>query len=47
MTFYGCRCEQGDTNDTKVCGGNLYNCIKTKYRRVASKSNMQINNGDF
>lgn len=33
--------------DAKVCKGNPHNCVKTLYRRVASRSNAQINNGDF
>lgn len=38
---------EGLIGDAKVCKGNPHNCIKTFYRRVASRSNIQINNGDF
>ena len=37
-------CEQ-DVGDARVCKGNPHNCVKTKYRRLASRSNKQINDG--
>lgn len=37
-----CYCEQGSSNDAKVCKGNPHNCVKTKYHRAASRSNKQI-----
>lgn len=43
----GCYCEQGDSNDAKTCKGNPHNCIKTKYKRAASRSDKQINDGVF
>lgn len=43
----GCYCEGGSFGAAKVCQGNPHNCIKTMYRRAASRSNKQINNGDF
>lgn len=46
-SYGGCYCVQGDSNDAKVCGGNLHNCIKTKFKRAASRSDAQIKNGDF
>ena len=39
-----CYCEQGSVKDAYVCKGNPHNCVKTKYRRAASRSNKQINN---
>lgn len=27
--------------DTKICKGNRHNCIKTKYHKLASRSNKQ------
>lgn len=33
--------------DVKVCQGNPNNCVKTFYKRAASRSNKHINNGDF
>lgn len=38
---------ESNVGDAKVCQGNPHNCIKTLYRRAASRSNIQINNGDF
>lgn len=38
---------EGHVGDAKVCKGNPHNCIKTLYKRAASRSNTQINNGDF
>lgn len=38
---------EGLVGDAKVCKGNPHNCIKTFYRRAASRSNTQTNNGDF
>ena len=43
----GCYCEQGDSNDAKICKGNPHNCVKTKYHRAASRSDKQINDGVF
>lgn len=40
-------CEQGSSEDAAVCKGNPYNCIKTFYKRAASRSNLQINNDNF
>ncbi len=31
----------------KTCKGNPHNCVKTLYKRLASRSNTQINNGEF
>ena len=42
-----CYCEQGDSNDAKICKGNPHNCVKTKYHRAASRSDKQINDGVF
>lgn len=38
---------EGLVGDAKVCKGNPHNCIRTFYRRAASRSDKQINNGDF
>ena len=38
-------CEQGYVGAAKICKGNPHNCVKTKYRRLASRSNKQINDG--
>lgn len=38
---------EGNIGDVKVCQGNPHNCVKTLYRRTASRSNVQINNDDF
>lgn len=38
---------EGLIGDAKVCQGNPHNCVKTFYKRAASRSNKQINNGDF
>ena len=43
----GCYCHGGDSKDAEICKGNPHNCVKTKYHRAASRSNIQINNGDF
>ena len=40
-------CEGGCCDDAKTCKGNPHNCIKTYYRRAASRSNKQINNGNY
>ena len=37
-----CYCEQGTSDDAKVCKGNPHNCVKTKYHKLASRSNKQI-----
>ena len=42
-----CYCEQGDSNDAKICKGNPHNCVKTKYHRAASRSDKQINDDVF
>lgn len=33
--------------DWRVCKGNRYNCIKTFYHRLASRSDIQKQNGDY
>lgn len=38
---------EGGYGDVKTCGGNPHNCVKTYYHRLASRSNVQINNGDY
>ena len=38
---------EGGFGDVKICKGNPHNCIKTYYHRLASRSNVQINNGDY
>lgn len=38
---------EGLIGDAKVCQGNPHNCVKTFYKRAASRSNKQINNSDF
>lgn len=43
----GCVACEGHVGDAKVCKGNPHNCIKTLYKRATSRSNTQINNGDF
>lgn len=40
-------CHGGNSDDARTCKGNPYNCVKTYYKRAASRSNVQINNGDF
>ena len=40
-----CYCHGGHVKDAYTCKGNPHNCIKTKYRRSASRSNIQIING--
>ena len=42
-----CCCEGGSVGDAEICKGNPHNCVKTTYHRAASRSNKQINNGDF
>lgn len=37
----------GHSDDLKVCKGNRHNCRRTEYHRAASRSNVQINNGEF
>lgn len=32
--------------DVKICKGNPHNCIKNYYHRLASRSNVQINNAE-
>ncbi len=39
-----CERNYGDVNIGK---GTPHNCIKTYYHRLASRSNVQINNGDY
>lgn len=36
-------CEQfySNMNDVRTCGGNRHNCVKVKYRRLASRSDIQ------
>lgn len=38
---------EGHVGDANVCKGNPHNCVKTLYRRAASRSNIQINNDNF
>lgn len=38
---------EGGIGDARTCSGNPYNCVKTYYKRAASRSNVQINNGDY
>lgn len=38
-------CEQGWTGAAKICKGNPHNCVKTKYHKLASRSNKQIIDG--
>ena len=38
---------EGGYGDVKICEGNPHNCIKTYYHRLASRSNVQINNGNI
>lgn len=45
--YDGHTCHGGDCNDIKECKGNPHNCIKAFYHRAASRSNIQINNGNF
>ena len=33
-------CEMG-YGDTSICKGNMHNCIKVKYRKLASRSDKQ------
>ena len=40
-------CHGLNVEDARTCQGNPHNCIKTYYRRAASRSNKQINNGEF
>lgn len=40
-------CHGGCVEDAKTCQSNPHNCIKTYYRRAASRSNKQINDGVF
>lgn len=43
----GCYCEGGSVGTAEVCQGNPHNCIKTFYRRAASRSGKQINNDEY
>ena len=38
---------EGGIGNAHNCKGNPHNCIKTYYKRLASRSNIQINNGDY
>lgn len=40
-------CHGGNGIDACTCKGNPHNCVKTYYKRAASRSNAQINNGDY
>lgn len=42
-----CYCHGGNFNDAETCNGNPHNCVKTLYRRAASRSDKQINDGVF
>lgn len=37
----------GGKSCAEICKGNPHNCVKTFYKRAASRSNKQINEGDF
>ena len=43
----GLTCHAGTEQDFKTCRGNRHNCIKTFYKRLASRSNKQYLNGDY
>lgn len=47
QAYDGYTCHGGDCNDIRECKGNRHNCVKAFYHRAASRSNTQINNGDF
>ena len=38
---------EGGYGDVKIYKGNQHNCIKTYYYRLASRSNVQINNEEY
>lgn len=40
-------CEGGCSADAETCKGNPHNCIKTFYKRAASRSDKQKLNGVF
>ena len=40
-------CESGNCDDAKKCKGNPHNCVKTFYVRLASRSDVQKQNGDY
>lgn len=45
--YDGHTCHGGCWRDLEKCKGNPHNCVKTFYARLASRSDIQKQNGDY